>query len=99
MLIDFHCHTKATKSGEDKKRNIKPEDFKNVILNAQVKMVAITNHNEFNKEEFIKYSNEVNDDFILLPGIELDIKGIDDERGHVVIVYDNTDIDNFDCLC
>ena len=96
MLIDFHCHTKATKSGEDKKRNIKPKDFKNAILNAQVKMVAITNHNEFNKEEFIKYSNEVNDDFILLPGIELDIKGIDDERGHVVIVYDNTDIDNFD---
>lgn len=96
MLIDFHCHTKATKSGEDKKRNIKPEDFKNAILNAQVKMVAITNHNEFNKEEFIKYSKEVNDDFILLPGIELDIKGIDDERGHVVIVYDNTDIDNFD---
>ena len=96
MLIDFHCHTKATKSGEDKKRNIKSEDFKNAILNAQVKMVAITNHNEFNKEEFVKYSDKVNGDFILLPGIELDIKGIDDERGHVVIVYDNTDIDNFD---
>ena len=96
MLIDFHCHTKATKSGEDKKRNIKSEDCKNAILNAQVKMVAITNHNEFNKEEFVKYSDKVNGDFILLPGIELDIKGIDDERGHVVIVYDNTDIDNFD---
>lgn len=96
MLIDFHCHTKATKSGEDKKRNIKPEDFKNAILNAQVKMVAITNHNDFNKQDFIKYNDVVNEDFILLPGIELDVNGVDNERGHVVIVYDNADIDVFD---
>ena len=96
MLIDFHCHTKATKSGEDKKRNINPEDFKSTILNAQVKMVAITNHNEFIMEEYKKYSDTVNGDFIVLPGIELDIQGIDNERGHVVIVYDNTDIEGFD---
>lgn len=96
MLVDFHCHTKATKRGEDKKRNIEPENFKNYILNAQVKMVAITNHNEFDKQEFDKYNNEVNGDFILLPGIELDINGIDNERGHIVIIYDNTDINNFD---
>lgn len=39
MLVDFHCHTKATKRGEDKKKNIEPENFKNYILNAQVKSI------------------------------------------------------------
>lgn len=98
MLIDFHCHTKTTKSGEDERRNISPCDFRDAILNAQVKMVAITNHNEFNKQEFIEYKNSANNEFIVLPGIELDVEGLESERGHIVIVYDDSDIDSFELL-
>ena len=77
MRIDFHCHTKAVKSGEKKTRNINAIDFKEAIKDARVRMVAITNH-------------------ILLPGIELDTIGIKGEKGHIVIVYDDKDLDNFD---
>ncbi len=98
MLIDFHCHTKATKKGEDNKRNIKPGDFKKAIVNAQIKIVAITNHNEFIKEEYELFSKEAGDDFIVLPGIELDVDGLDGERGHVVVIYDDQDVNNFDTM-
>ena len=68
-LIDFHCHTKITKSGENVRINIYPSNFRYAILNAQIKIVAITNHNEFNKQEFIEYKNSANNEFIVLPGI------------------------------
>lgn len=95
MKIDFHCHTKAIKSGEKVTRNINASDFKKTINSANVKMVAITNHNYFNKEEFSDFKKEINGDFILLPGIELDVIGIDSDKGHVVLIYDDTDLDNF----
>ena len=97
-LIDSHCHTKITKSGEDVRINISPYDFRNAILNAQIKMVVITNHNEFYKQEFIKYKNYANNEFIVLPGIELDVEGLESARGHIVIVYDDRDIDYFKLL-
>ena len=61
-------------------------------------MVAITNHNKFNKQEFIEYKNSANNEFIVLPGIELDVEGLESERGHIVIVYDDRDIDCFKLL-
>ena len=96
MRIDFHCHTKAVKSGEKKTRNINATDFKEAIKDARVKMVAVTNHNSFDRSQFDEFYNEVNNDFILLPGIELDTIGIKKEKGHIVIVYDDKDLDNFD---
>jgi len=96
MRIDFHCHTKAVKSGENKTRNINATDFKEAIKDARVKMVAITNHNSFDKNQFDEFYKEVNNDFILLPGIELDTIGIKNEKGHIVIVYDDKDLNTFD---
>ena len=95
MKIDFHCHTKAVKSGEKQTRNITAKDFKEAVKNAGVKMVAITNHNTFDKTQFDEFENEVADDFLLLPGIELDVIGLNGKNGHIVLVYDNTDLDNF----
>ena len=66
MRIDFHCHTKAVKSGENKTRNINTTDFKEAIKDARVKMFAITNHNSFDKNQFDEFYKEVNNDFILL---------------------------------
>lgn len=96
MRIDFHCHTKAVKSGEKKTRNINAIDFKDAIKDARVRMVAITNHNSFDRSQYDDFYKEVNNDFILLPGIELDTIGIKGEKGHIVVVYDDKDLDNFD---
>lgn len=95
MKIDFHCHTKACKKGEKTTRNILAKDFKEIVLTAGVKMVAITNHNNFDRIQFDEFKKEVGDEFILLPGIELDVIGLNNENGHIVIVYDDTDLNNF----
>ncbi len=47
MKIDLHCHTKAKKKGEGTARNVTPELFREKVANADVKIVAITNHNHF----------------------------------------------------
>lgn len=95
MKIDFHCHTKAVKKGEKETRNIEAKEFKEIIINANVKMVAITNHNTFDREQYDQFKEEINNAFILLPGIEFDVIGVNSEKGHVVIVYDDADVDNF----
>lgn len=96
MRIDFHCHTRAVKSGEKETRNINAIDFKETIKNARVKIVAITNHNIFDRKQFDEFYKEVNNDFILLPGIEVDTIGVKQDKGHIVIIYDDKDLDNFD---
>lgn len=96
MRIDFHCHTKAVKSGEKETRNINAIDFKDTIKNAGVKIVAITNHNIFDRKQFDEFYKEVNNEFILLPGIEVDTIGVKQDKGHIVIIYDDKDLDNFD---
>lgn len=96
MLIDFHCHTKATKAGEAQSRNIpSAEFFCEQLENANIKMVAITNHNSFDLEQFNKIQKEVKGKTIILPGIELDVIGLNGERGHIVFFYDNKKVDEF----
>ena len=52
MKIDLHCHTKAIKKGDGRGRNVTPELFKSKIENADIKIVAITNHNAFDLEQY-----------------------------------------------
>lgn len=54
MKIDLHCHTKATKQGDGEGRNVNLELFKEKIADAEVKIVAITNHNVFDYQQFSK---------------------------------------------
>lgn len=96
MKIDLHCHTKSIKTGESPARNITPEEFKKKVNEANVKMIAITNHNHFDKGYFLSFKTAVNNDFIVLPGIELDVIGVHDEVGHVVLIADDNIIDIFD---
>ena len=51
MKIDLHCHTLATK-GEGRERNVTPELFAEKIDTAQVDIVAITNHNHFDLNQY-----------------------------------------------
>ncbi len=47
MRIDLHCHTKRTKKGDGEGRNVTVELFKEKISDADIRIVAITNHNAF----------------------------------------------------
>jgi ABC-type Mn2+/Zn2+ transport system ATPase subunit len=73
MKIDLHCHTKKLKTGDGTARNISPKDFAQKMLNNDVKVCAITNHNRFLVDEYDRIL-ATESDFLILPGIELDVK-------------------------
>ncbi|GMO15647.1 MAG: hypothetical protein Ta2E_06650 [Mycoplasmoidaceae bacterium] len=85
MKIDLHCHTKKIKNGEPETRQIiSVESFKKSITECEVKFVAITNHNHFDLKQFKLLKD---DNYILLPGIELDIKQTNSKNNaHIIIV-------------
>lgn len=84
MKIDLHCHTKAIKKGDGEGRNVTPELFKEKIANAGVKIVAITNHNHFDMEQYICLRDIVKDFCQVWPGVEIDIQG--KTKWHLIVV-------------
>lgn len=94
MRIDLHCHTKATKKSESLGRNVDKATFINKILDSQGRIVAITNHNQF---DYIQYSDFLNDNFQVWPGVELDVKGSNSE-GHCILISNPKEVIIFDDL-
>lgn len=52
MKIDVHVHTKKCKSGDAQSREITPERFAEIVLATDVKIIAITNHNVFDVDQY-----------------------------------------------
>lgn len=73
MKVDLHCHTKATKN-DGPGRNVTPELFAEKIALADVEVVAITNHNHFDLEQFNQLSKAASSAQVW-PGAELDVQG------------------------
>ena len=94
MKIDLHCHTKATKSGDSENRNISAVDLKKIITSNGVKIIGITNHNEFDYEQYKQFVTEVDGAFLIWPGIELDVKGIIKD-GHVIVISNPLYVEKF----
>ena len=94
MKIDLHCHTKASKSGDPIERNINPKDLKKIINSNGVKIIGITNHNEFDYEQYKKFVTEIQNDFLIWQGIELDVKG-KIKNGHVIIINNPSSVEKF----
>ena len=46
MRIDLHCHTKKVKTGDAYTRNVTKDKFFRKVIEAEVKIIAITNHNQ-----------------------------------------------------
>lgn len=86
MKIDLHCHTLAVKQGENIKRNVTADVFASKLVGAGVKIVGITNHNKFDREQFEKLSKKVGDNIQVWPGIELDIKSSNNKDNYHLIV-------------
>ena len=86
MKIDLHCHTKQIKSGDGSGRNVTPEIFREKIMNTNVKIIAITNHNAFDYKQYLELKDAVKDICAVWPGIEIDIKGSNNKRFHLIVV-------------
>jgi len=90
MKIDLHCHTKNVKQG-DVSRDVDASTFASSIINAGVGMLAITNHNAFDKDQYDAFVNSIGGKSLILPGIELDVSSSlrkEKTYGHVILITD-----------
>lgn len=93
MRIDLHCHTKKIKSGDGKARNVTPALFKEKIELADVKIVAITNHNAFDYQQYLSLKESVDGLCQVWPGVEIDVLG--ETKFHLIIVTKPDDAISF----
>jgi predicted ATPase len=85
MKIDIHVHTKKTKKGDATTREVDARRFHEIIASTDVKIVAITNHNVFDLDQYNDFTDTVGDDFQIWPGAELDILE-NGRRAHLLVV-------------
>lgn len=85
MKIDIHVHTKKIKRGDSENRNVNAERFNEIIRETEVRILAITNHNHFDIEQYQQISEKVNDICQIWPGVELDIIE-EGRRGHLIVI-------------
>jgi len=92
LRIDLHLHTISDDEFKYGRKNFEI-DYVNALDKAGIKIAAITNHNKFEKEEFLRLSKLAKEKNIwLLPGVELEVK--DGKRGlHTLFIFDEKDID------
>ncbi|MEN6618289.1 MAG: TrlF family AAA-like ATPase [Rikenellaceae bacterium] len=87
LRADFHLHTKADKEfvypGTDTDF---VNDYVNKLEEKKIRIGIITNHNKFDKGEFVALKKKASEKAIgLFPGIELSLK----EGIHILIVFDD----------
>lgn len=95
MKIDLHCYTKQIKSGDGSGRNVTPEVFRERIIDANIKIVAITNHNSFDYKQYSELKEVVKDICAVWPGVEIDIEGSDGQKFHLIVVADPDNAQSF----
>jgi len=81
--IDLHIHTISTVSDYDFDFDL--SKLKEYVNKLEIDCIAITNHNtfDFNQFNIIKDNLEI----VVFPGIEIDL-----EKGHLLLISDNTDL-------
>ena len=89
MKIDIHTHTQKCKSGDAYTREISPKDLCEAILSTEVRIIAITNHNIFDLDQYTEIEASLDGEAQVWPGIELDIleKG---SKGHLLVIVSPT---------
>lgn len=98
MKIDIHTHTKKIKTGDAETRNVTPSRFNEIIRNTDVKILAITNHNHFDKVQYEEINELVNEVCQIWPGIELDILQ-DVQKAHLLVIANPKSVNEFDLKC
>lgn len=85
MKIDIHVHTKKVKSGDAETRNVSAKKFGEIIKNTDVKIIAVTNHNHFDINQYEEFVKEVGTDCQIWPGVELDVYE-NGKRAHLIVI-------------
>ena len=94
MKIDIHTHTKKCKAGDAPTREITPEAFCETLQATEVGIIAITNHNVFDLEQYEEIQGRIGEDAQVWPGIELDVLE-DGVRGHLLVIVSPSGVDEF----
>lgn len=97
LRADFHLHTKADKEflpykGDDASF---VQEYINKLVEQDIRIGVITNHNKFEKAEFVALKKKAKEQEVgLFPGVEFSLK----EGIHTLLVFDDTwyrgEIDN-----
>ncbi len=85
MKIDIHTHTKKVKQGDSEHRNIDVDRFSEIIKETDVKILAITNHNHFDFDQYIEFKNKVDGVCQIWPGVEFDVLE-EGRKAHLIII-------------
>ena len=88
--IDLHIHTKS--SSQDRRFSFSEEKLKHYVRETGLDCVAITNHNLFDKSQFLRIRSALG--ILVLPGIEVDV-----EKCQILVVSDGQNLDDFDKKC
>lgn len=89
--IDLHIHTLSTPLDDDFDFDI--ESIKRHVSDNQLDIIAITNHNVFDKSNYLEVCKEL-PNILVLPGIEVSVEGY-----HVLVVAKDDEIDAFAAQC
>ncbi len=89
--IDLHLHTKASPIS-DSEYDFCLQKLSEYVDRLSIDCIAITNHNLFDLEQFNQIMQELN--ITVLPGIEINL-----EKGHLLLISENTELDNFESKC
>jgi len=89
--IDLHIHTVA--SGQDAQFIFDITKFQQYVDDHSVDVVAVTNHNLFDLQQFQDLSKNLQNTTVF-PGIEIDL-----ENGHLLLIGDNDNLEDFNQKC
>ena len=78
LKIDLHIHTDP--AFYENSFDFSLDKLKEYVHNNRLQVIAITNHNHFNKSQFNKIQATLSN-IIVLPGVEIDI-----EKGHLLLI-------------
>lgn len=90
IKIDLHIHTDP--ADYEPAFNFSLDKLKEYINKNHLDVIAITNHNHFNRKQFETITNSTNID--VLPGVEVDI-----EKAHLLVITKKEDIDELELSC
>lgn len=85
MKIDIHTHTRKVKSGDAPTRDIEIEKFTDILKDTDVNILAITNHNHFDSNQYELFRDGVVTHCQVWPGIELDVLE-NGKKSHLIVI-------------
>ncbi|MDD2530860.1 MAG: hypothetical protein PHN41_06480 [Bacteroidales bacterium] len=94
MKIDIHTHTKKVKRGDSENRNIDVKKFADIINRTDVKILAITNHNHFDHDQYLNFKKSVEETCQIWPGVEFDILE-EGRKAHLITIINPRNAEAF----